>query len=142
MNSLILFSLGVLIQYSLVKISRHQKLFQPVFNLAPKTHSQKNKTPTMGGIGIILTIISGCALMGLWDTKIALGLFLILSFAGLGFLDDLLSIVQKKNKGLRATQKIILQLGMAIIYLLLFNAYVEPLSIGVFIFYTVIHNSP
>ncbi|MBO5884530.1 MAG: phospho-N-acetylmuramoyl-pentapeptide-transferase [Clostridia bacterium] len=79
-------------------------------------HKSKQGTPTMGGIIFIVTflVVSLCFLRQdylLSVTTIAV----TFAYAILGFLDDFLKVHYKQNLGLRAYQKIIGQLGIAII---------------------------
>lgn len=81
-----------------------------------ESHHSKNGTPTMGGIIFLFstTIVSSCFI---WDT-FALGSIAIavtFCYALVGLLDDYIKIKNKQNEGLKAYQKIIGQLGIAII---------------------------
>lgn len=81
-----------------------------------KEHSFKNGTPTMGGLFFILPSIV-IALAFFKDDKRLARLTLIITFAYMvvGFLDDFLKIKNKRNLGLKAYQKIIFQLSIAIV---------------------------
>ena len=81
-----------------------------------KEHSQKQGTPTMGGIIFILP----CFVISLFFFKTDFALAIIslavmLSFGLLGFLDDFIKIRYQQNLGLRAYQKIIGQVGISLV---------------------------
>jgi phospho-N-acetylmuramoyl-pentapeptide-transferase len=90
----------------------------------PSSHKSKEGTPTMGGLGFILTIIVFSLFMV--DFKYVPLLFLMAGFALIGFLDDLLKIVRGHNLGLTFWQKIITQTifaGFFSFYILNLNIY-------------------
>lgn len=97
------------------------KLFhasQSIREEGPPAHRIKAGTPTMGGIGIILTIIL-FALIFIdfeFDLRYLALVFLVIGFAILGLVDDLLKIVRKHNLGLTFWQKIIIQTLLAALF--------------------------
>jgi len=81
-----------------------------------KTHENKNGTPTMGGLFFIASSSLVFVLLGGYKSKVALvSLSIGLAYLIVGFLDDFIKIKYKKNQGLKAYQKIIFQLGVAIV---------------------------
>ena len=74
----------------------------------PKTHIKKAGTPTMGGIGIVLTIVVFTLILINVDIDLKLlGLFILfLGLSVLGFSDDLIKTIRRENQGLRGWQKI------------------------------------
>jgi len=80
----------------------------------PASHKSKEGTPTMGGLGFILTIIILSLFMV--DFKYIPVLLLMAGFALIGLLDDLLKIVRGHNLGLTFWQKIISQVGLATVF--------------------------
>ena len=86
------------------------KFGQTVRDEGPQSHLAKNGTPTMGGVMMIVAIL----ITGLTRAKISqgliVGLICIVGFGFVGFLDDLLKIIKKKNEGLTSGQKMILLL--------------------------------
>ena len=92
------------------------KAGQSIREEGPKAHQVKAGTPTMGGIMIILAVIITCVTIG-HGLNADMGI-LLLSFAlcGLiGFCDDFIKVVKKRNLGLTALQKLIFQIIIAII---------------------------
>ena len=82
----------------------------------PETHQKKAGTPTMGGSLIIAAIIVSTLLWAnLTNFYIWILLLITASYAAIGFCDDYLMLVKKRNKGLTARGKIILQIIFAVI---------------------------
>ncbi len=91
-----------------------------------EAHESKQGTPTMGGIIFILTaIISSIFILKNDITLAVITLASMLGFGILGFLDDFIKVKYKQNMGLRAYQKIIGQVGLAL--LIAFFAYYSSL---------------
>ena len=83
----------------------------------PKEHLKKAKTPTMGGIMIIISFLLA-AMIFMRDNPKALGIIgVTLGFGVIGFLDDYTKIVKKQSLGLKAYQKILGQLIVSIAFL-------------------------
>ena len=81
-----------------------------------KEHESKQGTPTMGGIIFILPTIISSLIFCKGDLQIALIILSVfLAYGIVGFLDDFIKIRFKRNLGLRAYQKIIFQLSIALI---------------------------
>jgi len=86
-----------------------------------KVHKSKEGTPTMGGlIFIIPTILTMFILLLLnkleLSTNLLIVLFVFISYACLGFVDDFLIIKRKNNIGLTEIQKLIGQIIIAIAF--------------------------
>jgi phospho-N-acetylmuramoyl-pentapeptide-transferase len=92
------------------------KFGQYIRDDGPKGHQKKSGTPTMGGIMIIISFLLA-ALVFMRDNPEAMGIVgVTLGFGIIGFIDDFLKIVKKQNLGLRAYQKILLQVGVSIAF--------------------------
>ncbi|MDT8716621.1 phospho-N-acetylmuramoyl-pentapeptide-transferase [Clostridium sp. 19966] len=88
----------------------------------PKSHQKKAGTPTMGGIIFIAAVVVCFPFMIKNPTdKSMIALYAFLAFGAIGFMDDLLKIIHKNNLGLRAYQKMIMLLLVAV--LLAYYAY-------------------
>ena len=81
-----------------------------------ENHKDKNGTTTMGGVVFIITTLILVFLFLRYDVNWFVPLLVALFFGVLGFMDDFIKIKHKQNLGLRAYQKIIGQLGIAIIF--------------------------
>ena len=87
------------------------KFGQSIREIGPKWHEKKSGTPTMGGIIFMVALaISAAVLYKFMDLKSALVLFCAFGFGIVGFLDDFIKVVLKRNLGLRAWQKLALQI--------------------------------
>ena len=89
------------------------KFGQTVRDDGPQTHLQKNGTPTMGGVIMIIAILITGLTRAKVDRDLIVGLICITGFGFVGFLDDFIKIKMKRSLGLKAYQKIILQFALA-----------------------------
>ncbi len=91
-------------------------------------HKAKQGTPTMGGLIFVLpAILISVIFAGGNSTMLFVGLGVFASYALLGFLDDFIKVKTHKNLGLRAYQKTIGELGIALI-IGLYMYYTHPLG--------------
>jgi phospho-N-acetylmuramoyl-pentapeptide-transferase len=129
---LITFLLG---PYVIGLLTRYQ-VGQHIRKEGPHSHFSKEGTPTMGGVLILFAVlIATFSWADLTNTYIWLVLAITLCFGGIGFLDDYLMLVKKKNKGLNGRSKILLQIIIALvpaIYLYLNFKYNTQLNIPFF----------
>ena len=92
------------------------KFGQNIRENGPQSHLKKQGTPTMGGI---IFIISTCITMILMvrnpHDEAMLALYALIAFGAIGFLDDGLKIIKKKNEGLKSYQKMLLLVIEAIV---------------------------
>ena len=102
-----------------LKIIKKLKLFQNIRTEGPSNHYKKKDTPTMGGIFMIVPFLIFLLIINsnLASTKLFLLLFTISGFFLTGFLDDYLSIKNKRNTGFKSKEKFILQSIIAIIFI-------------------------
>ena len=91
------------------------KFGQSIREEGPKSHQAKSGTPTMGGIMIILGITLGTIVAAPLSTEILLALFITLGHFVLGFMDDYIKVVKKRNLGLKAKQKMLGQILIAVV---------------------------
>ena len=91
------------------------KFGQSIREEGPQSHQAKSGTPTMGGIMIILGIVLGTLAGAPWSAEILLALFITLGHFALGFLDDYIKVVKKRNLGLKAKQKLLGQIVIALV---------------------------
>lgn len=100
------------------------KIKQVVRVLGPKTHFNKNKIPTMGGILIIFSVVISIILCAnLSNIYIFYFFFIFLGYGFIGFIDDFLKIKNKNSTGLKMKWKYFFQSLLALLVaFLLFNA--------------------
>ena len=94
---------------------------QKVSTYLERKHHDKDGTPTMGGIIFIIpTIVATIILLFMgkieFSPNLLIVMFVFLSYAGLGFIDDFLIIKRKNNVGLTEFQKLAGQLVIALIF--------------------------
>lgn len=134
-NQLILFFIGITLQATLVYGLKKINVFQKIYALSPENHKKKSKTPSFGGVAILFTIIIGIFLYGELTIKIQWVIYTMMAFAMLGLFDDLLSFLNKKNKGFSAKSKFIFQIIIAIVSLSAYSYFISSLSLLLFVFY-------
>jgi phospho-N-acetylmuramoyl-pentapeptide-transferase len=99
-----------------IPILKHKQFQQFIREEGPKSHKKKEGTPTMGGIAIYgaIIIVSLIGTKPTQDTAVLL-VFGIL-YGLIGFLDDFIKVTQKHNLGLRAWQKLALQIILSALF--------------------------
>lgn len=97
------------------------KFGQTVREEGPKSHIVKTGTPTMGGIVIIASMILSYLFFVEKNFVSLITVVVITGFGAVGFIDDYIKVVKKRNLGLRAWQKLVGQLVFA--FLLVFYQY-------------------
>lgn len=114
------------------------KFGQTIREVGPKWHKNKQGTPTMGGLMFILGIavaMMACLpvfyTLGVEETflmkvKVFAGLGMAVAFGAIGFMDDYISILKKRNLGLTEKQKLVLQFDVAAAYFLSLGLAGEP----------------
>ncbi len=109
------FAFSLVLCMALLPVLRKAKAGQEILQYVQE-HSAKQGTPTMGGIAFILAIVAaGCIFcdLSLRPTIVMLAVFF--AYGVVGFLDDFIKIRYKHNQGLKAYQKIIIQLVIAVL---------------------------
>ena len=91
------------------------KFGQSIREEGPKSHQAKSGTPTMGGIMIILSIAITSMVLGKLSLELVLALIIMLGHFVLGFVDDYIKVVKKHNLGLKAKQKLLGQIIIAVL---------------------------
>lgn len=126
-------ALGItaILGFGIIPWLRKLKFGQTILEEGPKWHKSKQGTPTMGGIMFIIGIFFSAAAMlvvnyvtgnkleltGDMNTKIWAGLIMALMFGLVGFADDYIKVVKKRNLGLSIVQKSIAQVVICAGYL-------------------------
>ena len=119
------FLLATVLGLILIPLLKKLKVRQTLSIYMEDAHRKKIGTPTMGGlIFIIPTVITMFLLyfMGKIEitTNLLIVLFVFLSYAFIGFVDDYLIIRRHDNKGLTEVQKLFGQVVIAIIFFFIF----------------------
>ena len=115
MAFVICFATTLLLGFVVLPLLKKAKAKQEILKYVEQ-HKSKAGTPTMGGIFFIGSIAIACLLVFDKNSTLAtLALAITVGYGIVGFLDDFIKIYFKRNLGLRAYQKIILQLGVSLI---------------------------
>jgi len=88
-------------------------------------HLKKEGTPTMGGIIFIIPVLVTLFLLYLRGSitlnhNLIILVFVFISYAILGFIDDWLKVRYKNNAGLRISTKFLLQMVIALVFFYIF----------------------
>ena len=111
----------------LIKIFSERMITGPIRQDGPIDHIvKKSGTPTMGGVIIIIGIISSTLLWAdLRNIYIWTLIFVSLSLGGLGLLDDILKIKYKNSSGLKSRYKFFGQLIISALAILILINYTD-----------------
>lgn len=101
-------------------IHKKSHLYQPIRSDGIQSHIQeKQKTPTMGGLFIVLgTLLASILFANIKNNYVLITLFVMISFAAIGFVDDYLKVAKKNTKGFKGSIKLVIQ--FAIVSLVMF----------------------
>ena len=120
------FAVTVITLKKLIPKLKSMKMGQTILDIGPRWHKSKEGTPTMGGLSFLfamtLTVvgvgISACITEGsAWAAKYFITYFMAVLYALIGIWDDSLKIRKKENEGFTASQKALLQVAIAVVYL-------------------------
>jgi phospho-N-acetylmuramoyl-pentapeptide-transferase len=129
------FLISVLLSPIIIPFLRRLKFGQSIREEGPKSHQKKSGTPTMGGVMIIISIIITTIVMTGKFSQLSVEMYLLLfvtfGYGLLGFLDDFIKVVMKRNLGLTSRQKLLGQVIIAIIFYLVFTQYGFSTEIGI-----------
>lgn len=148
--AVISFGISFALGYVVIPFLHKLKFGQTILDIGPKWHKNKQGTPTMGGILFIVGTVVAFGVAVLIDKllggnivgtneilsksmniKVWGGLLMALGFAFIGFLDDYIKVVKKRNMGLTILQKTVLQIILMLGYL--FTLYMNDPTGSMFI---------
>ncbi|MGI5896354.1 MAG: phospho-N-acetylmuramoyl-pentapeptide-transferase [Oscillospiraceae bacterium] len=131
-TAVIAFAVAAALGFFLIPFLRKVKYGQTINDVGPTWHAKKQGTPTMGGFmmiaGVVVAAVAGYLILYVSNPSSAdftpvqaarffAGLFMALAFAFVGFVDDYIKVVKKRNLGLKARQKLIMQFLIATAYI-------------------------
>ena len=102
-----------------IKLLRRNKIGQQIRADGPQRHLQKQGTPTMGGVVILIAVIITSVLLGGSNTPLLVAMFATILTGLLGFLDDFESVAKKRSLGLTPSAKLVGQLVIVVVFTLL-----------------------
>ena len=113
--------LSGLLGYLLLPVLRALKVGQSIREIGPTWHNSKAGTPMMGGLMFIASLVI-CLLIQVPSMEEKTAFYVLalgLCFGLVGFLDDFFKLKFKRNLGLTALQKAMLQMAVSALYLYL-----------------------
>ena len=120
---MVAFFLTVLMLPRLIKYLHELKFGQAIREEGPQSHMHKKGTPTMGGISFIIAIVISLIVASFLDSAnikyYILFIYTTISFSIIGYIDDMLIVVKKKNDGLAPRKKLMLQILFSVIFYIL-----------------------
>ena len=120
---LVAYFLTVLMLPRLIKYLHVLKFGQAIREEGPQSHMHKKGTPTMGGISFIIAIVISLIVAMFLDSSniqyYILFIYTTISFSIIGYIDDMLIVVKKKNDGLAPRKKLMLQIIFSVIFYIL-----------------------
>ena len=102
------------------------KFGQEIREAGPTWHQKKSGTPTMGGLMMLCGLAVALLVWVPFTPAVVVALVLTLGHAGIGFIDDYIKVVKKRNLGLTAKQKLALQVLLAACYIYYVEQHVGP----------------
>jgi len=106
--------IGLLIGPFVIERLREFQIGQYIREEGPQSHQKKGGTPTMGGVLICISILVPTLLWSdLSNPFVWLVMLSTLAFGAIGFADDYLKTVHKRNLGLTSLQKLSMQLAVS-----------------------------
>lgn len=132
--AVISFAVTALLGFKVIPYLHKLKFGQTILDIGPSWHKNKQGTPTMGGImlmaavlfSLLIGILYSVIIRGELVKEFADGKRLAMFIAGvvlayamgfIGFIDDYIKVVKKRNLGLTAKQKTVLQGLVSALYL-------------------------
>ena len=132
--AVIAFAVTAALGFVVIPYLRKLKFGQTILEIGPNWHKDKQGTPTMGGVmivaGVLLALAGGYSFSYFTDgdfasemkepynlTILLAGIIMALCMCAIGFFDDFIKVVKKRNLGLTAKQKTFLQLLVSAAYL-------------------------
>ncbi len=107
--------IGLLIGPKFINMLRmRQGKGQPIREDGPITHLKKAGTPTMGGLMILISVVTSLLLwMDLSNMFVWACIFVTLGFGAIGFMDDYDKVRNASHKGIPGRVRLLLEFGIA-----------------------------
>ena len=129
LSVVISFVLTALLSKKFIPALISRKMGQPILEIGPRWHKSKEGTPTMGGLFFIAAITVAMIILSFFAIprdsllRVWLTLGMAILFGLIGFIDDRAKLLKRRNEGLRAYQKFLLQLVVSALYLWAMSAF-------------------
>ena len=106
-----------------IPLLQRLKAQQSIREEGPQAHLAKAGTPTMGGLFMMLALVLTICIVPPYSVTLWMLLFLTLGHGLLGFSDDFIKAVKRRNLGLTAKQKLAGQVVLAILFCYISTTY-------------------
>ena len=114
MSAVTALAVALVLGPAMIRYLRGAQIGQSIRAEGPKTHLAKAGTPTMGGLLIILAVVSATVLwMDLSNRFVWIGLATLLGVGAVGFADDWVKVTRRRSLGLTGRGKLVPQFLMA-----------------------------
>ncbi|MCX7571604.1 phospho-N-acetylmuramoyl-pentapeptide-transferase [Tumebacillus sp. DT12] len=128
----IAFVIALLLGPLFIPFLRRLKFGQSIRAEGPQGHQKKAGTPTMGGLIILLAMTITAIKFSDRSFELWLLLFVTLGYGLVGFLDDYIKVVLKRNLGLKAKQKLLGQIIVGVVlYIVLYQTGLIDMSLHI-----------
>lgn len=113
------FAVSALLTWREIPALKKHQFKQYIREEGPESHKKKSGTPTMGGLSMVAALLIVTIVMSAVFHRLTVETWVMivmtLLFGGIGFLDDYIKVTAKHNLGLRAWQKLVLQIAFGVI---------------------------
>jgi phospho-N-acetylmuramoyl-pentapeptide-transferase len=107
---------GLIVGPLVINRLREFQIGQYIREEGPKAHQKKAGTPTMGGLLIAISVVIPTLLWAdLSNRFVWIAVFATTAFAAIGFTDDYIKVVNRRNLGLTGKAKIGLQIATSVV---------------------------
>ena len=119
-----------------IPLMRRLKFGQQVRDVGPQAHLKKQGTPTMGGVIFLIGLPISVAVLDPSSARAWALTLLTVGFGLIGFADDYLKVALKRPLGLRAREKLLLQVVLSVAFawyvygLIPVSGYLLPFHLG------------
>ena len=105
----------------IIPLLKRMKAGQSIREDGPQSHLKKSGTPTIGGLIFIFATLLALLIAGIFKNNL-IPIVSMVGFGLVGFIDDFIKVVLKRNLGLTEKQKIAGQILVSIIVALMVNS--------------------
>lgn len=131
--------MGLIIGPAIIRQLREFQIGQYIREEGPKAHQRKAGTPTMGGVLIVIAIVVPTLLWAdLSNPYVWMATMSTLAFGAIGFADDYIKVVRRRNLGLTGRSKLLLQfltaaaVGISLVFMTATRQYSTHLMVPFF----------
>ena len=100
---------------------------QRIYEDSPESHQKKQGTPTMGGLLIIGSFLTGAVILNQWNLTTLWVVATTTLFCLIGGIDDVLALRKSQSKGLSAKVKFMIQIIVSIAMVGIFYQWIKPI---------------